>query len=304
MRILLTSLSCALCVTMSAGPAVGGAWTQREGGYYLKIDGSFLTTGKELDFRGNRLDIFQERISFDDATFSDGGVSGYGEYGVTRKLTILGRLPFRRLSSERKVLGGAYFDEKIEREITSGFGDLDIGARYGLGFSPLTVSVQGGMKFPLGYDATPDDGGPPLGTGEVDSDIRILAGRGFSSWPVYLSGGIGYRLRGGSYHDEWLYEGEIGLSSGRWLVKIGLAGVENREAPQDLVGAPITTPLPGGGGSFVVLTGDQNYTKLNPSVSYAIGPGRWFTVELFDVVAGKNTIDGTTVSAGFVFARY
>ncbi len=303
MRFILNLLICAALALPGALPALAGAWPQQEGGYYLKIEGNYLTTGKELNFRGDRLDIFQERISFSDAAFSDGGIALYGEYGISSRVTALGKVPFKRLESEREVQGGAYFESAAEREVTTGFGDLDVGVRYGLFLEPVVVSLQGGLKLPLGYDPSPGDGGPPLGTGEVDSDLRVIVGKGFSPWSIYISAGAGYRMRGGIYHDEIIYEGELGMKSGRWLVKVGIAGVDNREAPQDLAGTPIVTPLPGGGGTFEVLVGDQDYTQVNPALSYAVAPGKWFAVELLDVVAGKNTVDGTTLSLGIILTR-
>ncbi len=303
-RLLLLAVGAILSVCAPAAPHLhAGPWPREPGESYIKLSGSYLSTGKERNFRGDQLDIFEERLSYTDARYDDLNLNAYVEYGLTRRLTLVSQLPFKYVRAERLELGGAYFETRRVETTTAGFGDLGLALRYGFLDRGVVAAVQGGAKLPLGYDPTPRDS-PPLGTGEVDYDVRLLFGGSLQRIPAYWSGGGGYRYRGGIYHNEYIYEVEFGITTTNWLFKIALDGIENSADPQDLVGAPVVTPLPGGGGSFAVVVGDQNYTKLTPSVSYAIGRGRWFTAELSTLLAGENTVDGTTLSGAFTFARW
>jgi hypothetical protein len=112
----------------------------------------------------------------------------------------------------------------------------------------------------------------------------------------------GYRVRGGVYHDQLLYELEAGARSRNWLVQAKLEGGESTVEPQDLAGAPVVTPLPGGGGAFQVIVGDQNSTKLRGSLARRFGR-TWWKLSFVDLLAGQNTIDGTEIALGIFFER-
>ena len=55
-----------------------GAWTQKEGGYYFKIESRYLNASKEFDHKGEELNILEEKFIFRDATFRDITVRAYG----------------------------------------------------------------------------------------------------------------------------------------------------------------------------------------------------------------------------------
>lgn len=244
--------------------------------------------------------IFDERIGFKDATYSEVTVDVYAEYGFRGRITLIGKLGARFAEASRTELGGAYFGQREVSQSTGGLSDLFIGLRYRVAQSPFVTSVEAGLKVPLGYDSAPSDGGPPLGNGEVDGEILLLIGSGVGATRAYLNGGVGYRARGGAFHDEFLYVAEVGYSVERWLVQVKFLGAVSTETPEDLVGTPIVTPLPGGGGDFVVLVGDQDALKWEPSASYRVRPGLWIRAGVSDVLSGKNTVNGLAGFASLV----
>ena len=161
--------------------------------------------------------------------------------------------------------------------------------------------MQSGVKVPLGYDDQPDNDGPRLGSGDLDAEIHLLVGRSLHPLHAYVSGGVGYRRRGGRLNDEVLYAVEGGYAKGPLLFKTMLDGVMNTKAPPDIYGRPVVTPLPGGGGALPdLVVGDQDVFKVIPALIYTLRPGLSLQAELIHTLAGKNTLSGTQLAVGVV----
>ena len=295
------SLAIAVVVVALARVCFAGAWTQPRGGYYAKISGSYLYTEEELNYKGDRLDLFEEHPGFGDASFRDLGVAVYGEYGHTDRITLVAFLPFKALRAERVALLGGGLLRQREIRNTIGLGDLWLSVRTRLVTEPLIISMQTGLKVPLGYDDQPDNDGPRLGSGDFDGEIQLLAGKSLHPLDAYVSGGVGYRRRGGRLNDEVLYSIEGGYTRGPLLFKAGLDGLMNTKAPPDIYGATVVTPLPGGGGALPdLVVGDQDVLKVIAALIYTRRPGLSLQVELIHTLAGKNTLGGPQLSVGVV----
>lgn len=278
-----------------------GAWVQRKHAYYFKLSASYLYTTKEFNHEGERLDIFQERIIYEDTAFRDFAVTAYAEYGLFERLTLVTTLPFKILTSQRTEIIGGGLLARIATLHTVGLSDLSVAGRYAFLNGPFALSFQGGMKIPLGYEDKPADDGSPLGTGDVDLEGHLLFGQSLFPHPAYLTGSIGYRWRTGPLHDQILVTAEGGYSIGRVLIKVSFDGLKSTIAPPDIVGQPVTTPLPGGGGALPnIIEGDQDIFKINPSVIYNLTDRIAAQGEILHIVAGKNTVAGTTFSLAFI----
>ncbi len=103
------------------------------------------------------------------------------------------------------------------------------------------------------------------------------------------------RRRGGLYEDEIFYQVEIGYTNSRWLVKGVLDILENRANRIGLGND--------GSGLDDSLVGEQDCTKLIVGVERAVDPTTRFTIDLIEILAGKNTIEGTTVAVGIAYTR-
>jgi len=75
-------------------------------------------------------------------------------------------------------------------------------------------------------------------------------------------------------------------------------------SPPDIVGQPITTPLPGGGGAFPnIIQGDQDSFKISPSIIVNLTKTTALQGEVLHIFAGKNTVSGTIFSLGIIYSK-
>ncbi len=304
MKLLLRILPIIYFFTFLSGEGFAGAWVQKKHGYYFKLSANYLHTTKEFNFEGDKLDIFQERIVYKDASFRDFNVTLYGEYGLFEKFTIVGSLPFKILRSKRTELVGGGLLARIATIYTQGVSDLSLEGRYQLLNKKVVLSLQGGLKIPLFYEESPSDDGAPLGTGNVDFAGQVLVGKSLYPLPVYVTAGFGYRKRTGDVHDQVFYSAEAGYTLGKLLVKVTFDGLQSTVTPPDIVGAPVTTPLPGGGGALPnVIVGDQDIFKINPSIIMNLSKRLAIQGDILHVYGGKDTVAGTTFSLGVILQR-
>lgn len=276
---------------LSATPAFAGAWTQADGGYFFKLSGNHLNTTTEFDSDGTEIDMFATIEDEDrtDGEFRDVNVSAYIEYGAMDGVTLIGQAAVKNVSS-RYTLNQ---DSGSRREIdgsTFGFGDFTAGLRYRIAARPVALSIQAAAKLPLGYDVEPPTGEPPLGNGEADGEVKALAGYSFFPAPIYITGGVGIRGRGGDAENEMLYEVEAGYSSPRFLAKVTVDVVKS----QGEIAAV---------GDFAAVTGEADSVKLLPGIAALIAEGTWFTADVIHVMDGKNTLAGTTFSIGVAYSK-
>lgn len=276
----------------AADAALGQAWVKDTGGYYFKLSGSYLFATEEYNYRGDKQPIFADLSSRGDAWFRDVSFTAYLEYGLTDNVTLVGTVPFKILTTREIEDNGPGIPRREVKRTNGGLADLTMSLRYPLLRRPLAASVQGGVKLPLGYEKTPDNLGPPLGTGEIDFEARLFVGLSLWPFPGYFGGGIGYRLRGGPLHDEVPFSIEGGVTLSRFFAKVRVEGLQNTKEPPDL-----------GSVDNNVIVGDQNVLKLMPTVSYRLGERVSLAGEIFHVLAGKNTTAGTTYQLALEFVR-
>jgi hypothetical protein len=289
-------------IIIFSSQAHAGAWVQGRQNYFLKVSTSYHFTEQEYNPNGELLDIFDDRTAINNASYKDISITTYFEYGITNHLTVVANLPFKILTTDRTET--ILFSPLRTRDVSTtngGFSDLTVSLRYPLLRLPLALSLQAGAKVPLGYEKEPENGGSRLGTGEMDWEAHFLVGKSLHPFPAYVTGGIGYRIRGGIYHDEITYSAEFGITPGRFLVKMTFEGLQSTADLEDVTGTVIQNPLPGGGGATPDLgIRDQDVYKIMPSLSFSFWDRFSIETGAFHILTGKNTISGTTYTIGFI----
>ncbi len=270
-------LTASFVVSLGVNQAFGGAWTQEEGGYYLKLQAGYLNSTEDIDADGNRT-----QKGFYGGALRDLNYSVYLEYGLIEHTTIVVSLPYKRMVDKHNFVNG------IAREKRSGFGDVELRFRQLIKTAPVVLSVAIGGKVPLWYK---DDPGTrvPLSSRKVDFDGRFLAGRSLYPFPGYVTGEAGFRIRGGDFSNEGFYALEGGVSLGRVLMKATVSGILT-------TGECVA-------GQEVNLIGDQNVLKISPGVICQLHPRLEFSLDLIHVASGCNTAAGNTLFFGVALKR-
>jgi hypothetical protein len=274
-RLTLVVFLCTFCPGLLCA-AFAGAWTQTHKGYYLKLTALSLSSRSNLDSLGVEVD----KPGMGQLT--DLNLTAYIEYGLSKRLTLVAALPYKRLEDERAIA------DLIAIERTWGLGDLETRLRWKLRDTPLVASLAVGAKIPLGY-AVDAETRVPLGTGEVDGDIRLLLGRSLYPFPGYLTGEIGYRARGGPYSGEIFYALEAGASSRKFMFKGHISALRTRG----------TCGATGQAG----LIGDQDILKVSPGLIYRFSESAELSLDLIHIASGCNTTTGSSLGMGLALKR-
>ena len=276
------------------------AWVQPVDGYFVKLSADYLFTSEQYNARGDLEPIAANDPLFLKETFRDLSITAYAEYGLTDRYTLVTRLPFKISSTQNTQAPLLPGDTPNEVTLTNGgLGDLWLWVRAPFKRTPTAVSMKAGVKMPLGYEDIPDNGGPALGTGKIDAEVSLLVGQSFYPLSAYISGGVGYRLRGGAdFDDEVIYNIEGGYTTGPLFMKIRFEGLQNVGPIPDL---GTQTPLPGGGTSSSDANArNQDRFTISPVIALNLTRTFGVTAEAYHVIGGKNTIAGTTWVLGVI----
>ncbi len=259
-----------------ASQAFAGAWTQKKGGYYVKLSGGYLNTTKDIDAAGDKVDKDGE------GRLRDVNCTAYVEYGIAGGLTFVASAPYKSMKDTRTFQTGTALERRW------GFGDVEVRMRRLLWDRDFVASVAAGGKIPTWYEED-ENTRVPLSTRKIDGDARLLLGKSLYPLPGYVTGEVGYRLRGGTFSNEWFYTLEAGMTYDRILIKGFVSGIRTfgNCDPGDEVG----------------LIGDQNILKISPGIIYRVNPAVEVSLDLIHVASGCNTTAGNTFFIGVALKR-
>lgn len=202
-----------LLIFLSRQTLAGGPWTQEKGRGYAQLSFTFIPAYGSLYGRdGKTINLNRE--------VSDQTLLGYGEYGLTPRLTLIGEVPLKFVSTADELLSGSDFpDNVLESGSLSGLGNVSLALKYAL-LQKKRLLLSGQVKI----DA-------PTATGKANTGLRT----GTDTWgvaPTLILGGSrrniyvfvesGVRFRGNNYSQEFLLGGEAGISlfSRFWLIGV------------------------------------------------------------------------------------
>jgi hypothetical protein len=224
-----------------------------------------------------------------DAAYREVVLFSYVEYGISDDWTIIGALPYKILTSKRTEIT-ELADLIREVDVTNaGLSDLTLGVRRALvrGTRPLAIDLLGSV--PLGYDRSPDNGGPALGSGYAD--IGALLHAGVSLGGGYASASAGYRVRGGPLADVYGFGLQAGAGRDRVSGYALLEGWYSTVEPE-----PLDV-------SSTVAIANQDVLKLIVSVAFQITDNAAAVADAYHVLDGRNTPTGTTGALSLVLTR-
>jgi len=185
-----------LAMLCHAGPACAWAWPMEAG----QTQAIFKYEGESADEAFDPDGIVVPVAPQDEESFSL-----FVEHGLTSRITLQGKLGWTRGT-------GPFTD-------FNGRGPIDLGGRYALLKGPKTaLSVYAGVTFPgEGRNAAYY---PDPGAGEMDVEVRLLAGRSGTLWKRHLFGEVQLaQIARKDLPDETRVETTIGWHpTRRWLL--------------------------------------------------------------------------------------
>lgn len=194
------SIVLALTATATGAPDAAAQWTRAPG------DRITITTvsAHRLDRNAGLSDLVKEEIAL------------YGEYGLTRSVTLIGRSAVqsvRETAPVRRgpvVVGKTKGERLVAPEREFGVGGMELGARVRLRRDgPWAVSAQGVFGIPGSGE---NQINARFGEGGGDVDLRLQAGRSLGP-RSFVSASGGWRNRRGDDQDEI----RLDLTAGRAL---------------------------------------------------------------------------------------
>lgn len=253
-----------------------GGWPRKKGSAFIKFETRFLSakhtylSNGELSARFGTTRIFTNSM--------------YAEYGVTNSVTAIAYVPFYQKLIRNNI---AYSNgTTIEGAENGGFADMALGLRIGLPSGGKTVfALRVQADLPTG-DASSET---VLYTGddEFNTSVALEFGRSFSGGKHYLTGDVGYNLRGEDrFGADMTNEVLFAVEYGRWLSRDFLAAVKTRGVFPAEIGSTVsefgqsqyfaytleayykTSETLGVSASFTGATAVKNYFK---SPVYALG---------------------------------
>lgn len=257
-----------------------GAWTQQKGKGYYKLGFRMVRATEYYEPNGNKLNI---------PTFGDYTTTLYGEYGLTRRFTLIASIPFKRLTiNKQETKSGAVLFDGAAR---NGISDGDLGIRFGLlnmGNSVLSGEINLGL--PLGSDEPQD--ALLTGDGEFNQSFKLQFGQSLWPRPFYFSleGGFNNRTKG--YSDEFIYAAEAGYQFNPKLFLIFKArGVETLKNGNDSAE----------GGAGGIFGNDQRYLAFGPELVYNFTQSSGVVAGLESATRTRNVVSGIVFSVGLFF---
>ena len=262
-----------LIFTLATEQVFGGAWPQKKGSGYYKISFLYLSGDNIYNSDGVKIPI----VKFNDFT-----IGAFGSFGITENLTGFLNVTLFKSTNLDSTRQDAGFDTEI-----SGFGDIDIGVKYGLLKFDKTV-ISGKLLFGIPTGKGTPDSGLLTGDGEFNQAIGIEAGHSF--WPakVYLTEGIFFNNRTNGFSDDFRYFIESGVNISNSLSLIvrlhGLISFNNGD--------------PNVKGGFGIFSNNQQYLAYNAELVYKITTNWGISAYYESGTKGKNIISAPIINVG------
>jgi hypothetical protein len=275
-------LASLLALVSFVNEAHGGAWTQKRGRGFYKLEGRFIYAQRYFEPDGKIIDI---------PALSDYTTSFYGEYGLSERFTLVAYVPFyKRLALNRRI-GRPSGEVQFAGDSVSGFADSDAGFRFGIKQNAATVwSARLMLGLPLGENEQKN--GLLTGDGEFNQHLALELGHSFYPVPMYFSGEAGFNNRTKGFSDEFRYTAELGYTFwGNVTLMMKVLGVASLKNGEDNVR----------GGMGGLYANNVSYLALGPSLFYQFNKNFGVTAGVDGATHGRNVLAAPSYSLGIYF---
>jgi len=209
----------------------------------------------------------------------------YAEYGFTNKFTAILFSPFLTLASRESGIDSNGTVFTADKAI--GFGDIDIGLKYGLLNKKLKLAASAFFGIPSGNYNGGSTGSLHLGDGEFNQMLKLDASMGLAKGMFFtVFAGINNRTK--QFSDEVHYGGEYGISKKNFtaILKVYARNSLFNEIRKD-------SPIPG------IYSDNVEYLAISPQILYTFKGNIGIMGELGFAVLGRNIIAAPSFNFGF-----
>jgi hypothetical protein len=253
--------------------AKAGGWPTRKGKLLISPSVNYFYADKYWDQQGKVQNYAK------DGHFTSTGLYIYSEYGLTKRVTLVGSVP---------VISNHY-EQSDYKNTSTGIADMEFGARYYLANINYKYyfAIQGMVVLP-GYKNTPDRN---LGYEALGGEVKLIGSgsgkMGKKAFYFNLEGGVRqYVADKGPF--QFRYTGSFGLSlAKKHQVIVGASGLVSSSTNKTFSGN-------------LVSNKDFSYTQGSFSYGYSITPNFMLFAGVNRFLVGTNTGIGTNGSLSVV----
>lgn len=267
-------------VVSFANIALAGGWLKGEKKGFFKLNESVIVGDQFYSGDGSLQKITTAGVYI---------TSLYGEYGISKNMDVIAYVPFfNRLTINDVRFSDGGFQAGDE---FNGFGDVDLGLKYGLRQGkPLVISATLMLGIPLGVT----DGGESellqSGDGEFNQMLRLDVGYGFKK-PFYTNVGVGFNNRTKGFSEEFRYDFELGYKYKEKLVlAFKLLGNES-----------FNNGDPKGSGGNGIFSNNLEFLAFGPEVAYYFSKSLGVSAAYRTASSGQFIIAAPSYEVGVFF---
>lgn len=267
-----------LIIILMQSTAAAGAWTQKKGRGYYKMDFRYLSGTKIYSPDGVKVPI---------PKFTDMTIGIFGSYGITDEFTgFIGAAPYKTVKLDTTA---AAFGSDTE---VSGFGDIAIGGKYRIAKFGNSV-VSGKLILVLPTGKSEPDSGLWIGSNDFHQTLGFEYGYSLYPIPAYLNAGVSFSNRSKGFSDQFNYAIEAGYRFFKNLSLIvrlhGQISFENGDKN-----------IYGGFGTF---SNNQEFIAYNAELVYKFANNVGIKGYYESGTNGKNIISAPVVTVGLFFTN-
>lgn len=258
--------------------AIGGAWTQKKGSGYYKIDFRYLSAEKIYNLNGDKINI---------PKFTDMTVGAFGSYGITDALTgFVSAALFKSVKIDTTIPAFGSDNE------VSGFGDVAVGVKYRLAKFKNSV-VSGKLILVLPTGKSEPDSGIWIGSNDFHQTVGVEYGYSLYPFPAYLNAGVTFSNRLKGFSDHFNYAIEAGykiLKNLSLIVRFhGQVSLENGDDNTF--------------GGVGIFSNNQEFIAYNAELVYKVVDNFGIKGYYESGGAGKNIISAPVLNVGVFFTH-
>jgi hypothetical protein len=267
-----------LIIFLMQSTAAAGAWTQKKGSGYYKMDFRYLSGTKLYSPDGVKNPIPE---------FTDITIGIFGSYGITDEFTaFIGMAPYKSVKLDTPAVA---FGSDTE---VSGFGDIAVGGKYRLAKFGKSV-VSGKLILVLPTGKSEPDSGLWIGSNDFHQTLGLEYGYSLYPVPAYLNAGVSFSNRSKGFSDFFNYAIEAGYRFFKNLSLIvrlhGQVSFENGDSN-----------IYGGFGTF---SNNQQFIAYNAELVYKFANNVGIKGYYESGTNGKNIISAPVFNVGIFFTN-